>query len=88
MRRPSCWGASRSKLGHFFRDEAVHADALKADGVEHAGRRFDNARRRMSFALGEKQAFHCNATKRCQVDQLRVLGAVPEAPARRDKRIL
>ena len=30
-------------------DEAVHADALQANGVDHAGRRLDNARRRVAL---------------------------------------
>ena len=49
--------AAGAQLGHLFRDEAMHADALKADGVQHAGRRLDDARRRMPFALGEEQPF-------------------------------
>ena len=32
--------------------EAVHADALQADRVQHAGRRLDDARRRVALALG------------------------------------
>ncbi len=46
-----------AQLGHLLGDEAMHADALQADGVQHAGRRLDDARRRMSFALGEEQPF-------------------------------
>ena len=46
---------ARAQLGQALGDEPVHADALQADGVQHAGRRFDDARRRMPFALGEEQ---------------------------------
>ena len=80
--------AARAQLGHLLRDEAMDADALQADRVQHAGRRFDDARRRMSFALGEKQPLHGDAAERREVDQLGVLGAVPETAARRDERIL
>ena len=47
---------ARAQLRQLLGDEAVHADALQADGVQHAGRRLDDARRRMAFALGEEQA--------------------------------
>ena len=57
--------AARSRSsGSRSRDEAVHADALQADGVEHSGRRFDDARRRMAFALGEEEAFHRDRAER------------------------
>ena len=58
---------SRSS-GSFSRDEAVDADALQADGVQHAGRRLDDPRRRVAFALGEEQALDGDAAERRQVD--------------------
>ena len=42
---------SRSS-GSFSVDEAVHADALQPDGVEHPGRRLDDALRRVALPLG------------------------------------
>ena len=42
--------AAIAQLGQPLADEAVDADALQADRVEHAGRRLDDARRRMAFA--------------------------------------
>ena len=80
--------AAGAQLGHLFRDEAMHADALEANRVQHARRRFDDAGRRMPFALGEKQTFDGDAAERREVDQFGVLGAVPETSARRDERIL
>jgi hypothetical protein len=41
----------------------------------------------MSFTLGKKQTFDRNAAERRKVDQVGVLGAVPETPARGDERI-
>ena len=43
--------AARAQLRQLLVDEAVHADALQADRVQHAGRRLDDARRRVAFAL-------------------------------------
>ena len=77
-----------AQLGQLLADEAVDADALQADRVQHPGRRFDDARRRMSFALGEEQSLDGDAAERRQVDQVRVLDAVAEAAARRDERVL
>ena len=48
-------GPARAQLGQLLVDEAVDADALQADRVEHAGRRFDDARRRVPFARGEER---------------------------------
>src|SRR5262249_17925044 len=69
-------------------DESMHADALKADRVDHARRRLDDARRGMALALGEEQSLHRNAAERRQIDEVRVFDAVPEAAARRDDRVL
>ena len=80
--------AARAQLGQLFVDEAAHADALQADGVQHAGRRFDDARRRMAFALVEEQALDGDAAERRQVDEVGVLDAVAEAAARGDQRVL
>ena len=45
-----------AQLRQLFVDEPAHADPLQADRVQHAGRRFDDPRRGMPFALGEEQA--------------------------------
>ena len=79
--------AALAQLGQPLRDEAVDADALQADRVQHAGRRFDDARRRVSFALGEEQSLDRDAAERRQVDDVGVLDAVAEAAARGDQRI-
>ena len=52
------------------------------------GRRFDDARRRVAFALGEEQALDGDAAERRQIDEVGVLDAVAEAAAGRDERIL
>ena len=44
-----------AQLGQLLADEPVDADALQADGVQHAGRRLDDARRRVAFALGRER---------------------------------
>ena len=74
--------------GSFLVDEPADADALQADRVQHAGGRFDDPRRRMALALGEKQALDGDAAKRGEIDQVGVFDAVAEAAARRDERVL
>ncbi len=74
----------RQPLGH----EAVDADALQADGVQHAGRRLDDARRGMTVSLGEEQALDRHAAERREVDGLGVFDAVAEAAGRRNERVL
>src|SRR5581483_3646645 len=44
----------RAEFGKLFSDEPVHADPLQTDRVEHAGRRLDDARRRVALALAKK----------------------------------
>ena len=39
----------RAQFRQLLVDEAARADALQADGVEHAGWRFDDPRRRMAL---------------------------------------
>ena len=68
-------------------DEAMHADALQADGVDHAGRRLDNARRRVPLALGHEQPLHAHAAERREVGHLVVLEAVAEAAAGGNQRV-
>ena len=80
-------GAALAQFGQPLGDEAVDADALQADGVQHARRRFDDARRRVPFALGEEQSLDRDAAERRQVDDVGVFDAVAEAAARRDERI-
>ena len=82
-RRPAC-----PQLGQLFVDEPANADALQADRVQHAGRRLDDARGRMSFALVEEQALDRDAAERSEVDDVGVLDAVSEAAACRDQRVL
>ena len=79
---------ARAQLRQLFVDEAADADALQADRVQHAGRRLDDARRGMSFALVEKQSLDGDAAERRQIDDVGVLDAVAEAAARRDERVL
>ena len=50
-------GATRAKLRQFFRDESMNANALKPDRIQHAGGRFDDARRRVTFAFAEEETF-------------------------------
>ncbi len=64
-------GAERPELGQAFRDEPVHADALQADGVEHAGRRLDDARRRVALALGEEQSLDDDGAERREIERAR-----------------
>ena len=79
--------AAIAQLGQALADEAVDADALQADRVEHAGRRLDDARRRMAFARGQEQTLDRHAAERRQVDHVAVLDAVTEAAAGRDERV-
>jgi hypothetical protein len=76
-----------AQLGQTFGDEAMDADPLQSDRIEHPGRRFDDARRRVPFAFGEEEAFDRDAAERCEIDDVRVLDAVAEASARRNQRI-
>jgi hypothetical protein len=46
-----------------LRDEAVHADALEADRVDHAGGRFDDPRWRMALALFHEEPFGHHAAE-------------------------
>ena len=46
-----------------FLDEAMHADALQADRVDHAGRRLDDARWRMALALFHEEALRHDAAE-------------------------
>ena len=80
-------GAPVAQLGQLLAHEAVDADALEADGVEHAGRRLDDARRRMALALGEEQALDRDAAERREIDDVAVLDAVAEAAAGGDERV-
>ena len=79
--------AAIAELGQFLAHEAVHADALQADRVQHARRGFDDAGRRVAFALRQEQSFDRNAAERREIDDVAVLDAVAEAPAGRDERI-
>ena len=54
---------SRAQLGQLLGDEAVDADALQPDGVQHAGRRLDDARRRMALARLEEQPLDDDARR-------------------------
>ena len=72
----------------FLVDEAVHADALETDGVQHARRRLDNPRRGVPLAFVQEQALDGDAAERGQVDDIGVLDAVAEAAAGRDERVL
>ena len=74
--------AEPPQFGQLLGDEPVDADALQADGVQHAGRRFDDARRRMALALVEEQALDGDAAERREVDGVGVLDAVAEAARR------
>ena len=74
--------------GSFSSMKRSDADALQPDRVQHAGRCFDDSRRRMAFALGQEQSLDGDAAERRQVDDVGVLDAVAEAAAGRDERVL
>ena len=76
--------AEPAQLGQLFGDVAVDADALQADGVEHARRRFDDSLGWMPFARLEEQSLDDHAAERRQVHDVGVLDAVAEAAACRD----
>ena len=80
-------GAAIAQLGQLLAHEPVHADALQADRVEHAGRSLDDARRRMSLAFGEEQSLDRDAAERREIDDVAVFDAVAEAPAGGDERV-
>ena len=58
----------RAQLRQALAHEAVDANPLQADGVQHAGGRLDDARGRMAFALGEEQPLDGDAAERGQID--------------------
>ena len=58
--------AEPAQFRQFFGDEPMHADALQADRVQHAGRRFHDARRRVALALFEEQALDRHAAERAR----------------------
>ena len=62
--------AAVAQLRQLLAHEPVHADALQADRVQHAGRRLDDPRRRVAFALGEEQALDRDAAERRQIDDV------------------
>jgi len=76
-----------SQLGKFFANEAMHANSLQPDRIQHAGRCFDNPRRRMSFSFAQEQAFDRDPPQQRQVDDVGVLDAVSEATTGGDQRI-
>ena len=80
--------APRAQFGQGLADEAVNADPLETDGVDHPGRRLDDAGRRMALPLGEEQALDGDGSEGRQVNQVGVLDTVPEAAARGDERVL
>ncbi len=80
-------GAAVAQLGELFLHEPVNADTLEADGIEHAGRRFDNTWRRMPLALAQEQTLDRDAAERRQIDDVRVLDAIAEATARGYERV-
>ena len=55
--------AEPAQLGQLLGDEAVDADALQADGVEHAGRRFDDALAADVLRAAEEQALRHDARR-------------------------
>ena len=59
----------------------MHADALQADRIDHAGRRFDDPRRRMSLALLHEETLRYHAAEHRQIDDLLVFETVSEAAA-------
>src|SRR4030095_14255645 len=77
-----------TQLRQLLLDESVHADALQADRIEHAGGGFDDALGRVALARLEKETFDGDAAERREVDRLGVLAAVPKTSARRDQRVL
>ncbi len=78
---------SRPQLGELLVDVAVDADALQPDRVQHAGRRLDDALRRVPFARLEEEPLRHDGAERGQVDGVGVLDAVAEAAARRHERV-
>ena len=65
----------------------MDADTLQADRVQHAGRRLDHARWRVSFPLRKKEPFRRDAAKSGDVERVGVLDAVPETAARSNERV-
>ena len=52
---------TRPQFGQMLLDEPVDADSLETNGIQHPRRRFDDARGRMPFALGQEQALDGDA---------------------------
>ena len=83
--RPSRRGARSS--GSFSSTKRCTPMPCRPIAFSMPGRRLDDARRRMSFALGEEQALDGDAAERRQIDDVGVLDAVAEAAARGDQRV-
>ena len=79
--------AESPELGQLLGDVPVHANTLKADGVEHPGRRLDDSLWRVPFTRGEEEPFRSDGPERGQVHGIGVLDTVTVAAARRDERI-
>ena len=80
-------GAALAEQRQLLLDEAMHADALQADRVDHAGGRLDDARRRRGPSRSVmNRPLTQTPPSDDEVGHLVVLEAVAEAAARRDER--
>ena len=79
--------AALAQQRQLLADEAMDANALQADRVQHAGGRFGDARRRVALPLLEEQPLDGDAAEHRQIDDLVVFEAIAKAAAGGDDRI-
>ena len=70
--------------GQFFGDEGAHSHVLQADGIDHAGLGFIDARRGVPFDGLARQALHHQAAQRVEIHLLLKLHSIAERAGGRD----
>jgi hypothetical protein len=68
-------------------EEGLDADVLEADRVQHAARRLDEPRRRLSRRRAKREALHRDRADGRDVHEARELRPVAERPGRGDHRV-
>jgi hypothetical protein len=73
--------------GQLLLDEAIQPDVRQPDGVEHAGVRLDDARRRIAFARPARDALGDKAPQPIDVHEVRQLIGIAARPRRGKHRV-
>src|SRR5262249_42590199 len=80
-------GRQRAQVGQVGGGEGVDAVVVEADGVEHAGRRLDGARRRVADARLARHRLGHDAAEAGEVDRAGHLARVAERARRHQDRV-